>query len=194
MSSKKITSGGTVIGYARVSSTSQDLDLQTEALRQAGCSVIRSEKVSGKSRDGRTELATIMDFLRPGDIVTVTRLDRLGRDLRDVLNIVHELHEKGASLRVLSPDVDTSGPMGKVFLTVFGMVAEMERSFIRERQAAGIEAAKAKGVYTGRKPKLDPAKIASMKSEGKSMAEIAKTFGVTRQGLYKAMGREVRSQ
>ena len=118
-------------------------------LRAAGCAVVRTEKVSGRSREGRSELEALMDFIRPGDSLVVAKLDRLGRSTRDVLNLVHELEQKGANLRVLEPAIDTGGPMGKMVLTVLGMVAEMELSFLKERQRAGIEAAKAKGVYIG---------------------------------------------
>jgi DNA invertase Pin-like site-specific DNA recombinase len=156
----------TVIGYARVSTTDQDLDIQTDRLKAAGCDIIRGEKVSGKSRDGRGELATVVDFVRQGDTLCVTKLDRLGRSTRDVLNLVHELEQKGACLRVLEPAIDTCGPMGKMILTVLGMVAEMELGFIRERQRAGIDAAKAKGVYRGRPATLDHDKIREMKASG----------------------------
>ena len=145
----------TLIGYARVSTSDQNTDTQVERLRAAGCTTVRTEKLSGKSRDSRLELATVLDFLRSGDTLVVVKLDRLGRDTRDVLNIVHELERKGAKLRVLEPAISTEGPMGKVVLTVLGMVAEMELSFIRDRQRAGIEAAKAKGTYKGRPVKLD---------------------------------------
>jgi DNA invertase Pin-like site-specific DNA recombinase len=177
----------TTIGYARVSTTDQDLSTQVQELKTAGCTVIRTEKVSGASREGRTELQTILDFLRPGDVVSVVRLDRLGRDTRDVLNVVHEIEQKGASLRVLSPAIDTSGPTGKIVLTVLGMVAQMERQFIKERQKVGIEAAKAKGVYKGGKAKIDVPTVQRLRSEGKTMTEIAAYFGVTRQGVYKAI-------
>jgi DNA invertase Pin-like site-specific DNA recombinase len=139
-----------LIGYARVSSTDQSTTIQVARLKKAGCQVIRRESASGRKRDGRTELATILDFIRPGDTLVVVKLDRLGRSTRDVLNLVHELESKGAHLRVLEPEVSTRGPVGKMVLTVLGMVAEMEVGFIRERQRAGIEAAKARGVYKGR--------------------------------------------
>ena len=109
----------------------QSTNIQVEALKAAGCSTVRTEKVSGKSRDGRDELATILDFLREGDVLVVHKLDRLGRSTRDVLNLVHEIHEKGASLQVLEPAIDTSGPMGTMVLTVLGMVSEMELGFIK---------------------------------------------------------------
>ncbi|WP_421701029.1 recombinase family protein [Aliiroseovarius sp.] len=102
------------IGYARVSSSSQDLDIQKAKLKVAGCEVIRAETVSGASRDDRSELATVMEFLREGDELVVHRLDRLGRSTRDVLNLVHELDAKSASLRVLEPEVTTAGDMGRM--------------------------------------------------------------------------------
>ena len=138
------------IGYARVSSSSQDLDIQNAKLVAAGCEVIRSETASGASRDDRSELATVMEFLRDGDELVVHRLDRIGRSIRDVLNPVHELDARGASLRVLEPAVTTAGDMGHIVITVLGMVADMELKFIHDRQRAGIEAAKGKGVYKGR--------------------------------------------
>ncbi len=94
----------TKIGYARVSTTSQLIDIQVEVLKAAGCATIRTEKVSGGSRDGRDELATVLDFLREGDVLCVHKLDRLGRNTRDVLNLVHEIHEKGAHLEVIEPE------------------------------------------------------------------------------------------
>ena len=137
------------IGYARVSSSSQDLDIQKAKLIAAGCEVIRLETASGASRDDRSELATVMEFLRDGDELVVHRLDRIGRSIRDVLNLVHELDARGASLRVLEPAVTTASDMGPIVITVLGMVADMELKFIHDRQRAGIEAAKGKGVYKG---------------------------------------------
>src|SRR5579871_4888072 len=156
-------SAGHLIGYARVSTTDQDTTTQAAKLKGAGCTVIRTEKVSGKSRDGRDELASILDFIRPGDTLVVVKLDRLGRSTRDVLNLVHELEQKGASLRVLEPTIDTGGPMGKMVLTVLGMVAEMELGFIRDRQRTGIEAAKAKGIYKGRPATFDRVRIVALR-------------------------------
>src|SRR5215204_3829807 len=132
------------IGYARVSTADQDLDTQLTKLKAEGCGIIRSEKVSGGSREGRTELATIIEFLRPGDELVVTRLDRLGRDTRDVLNIVHECDQRQAFVTVLDAHICTRGEAGRIVMTVLGMVARVERRFIKERQREGIERAKAK--------------------------------------------------
>jgi DNA invertase Pin-like site-specific DNA recombinase len=178
---------GHLIGYARVSSTDQDTATQQAKLREAGCTVVRIEKVSGRSRDGRRELEAVMAFIRPGDVLVVVKLDRLGRSTRDVLNLVHELEQKGASLKVLEPEIDTAGPMGRMVLTVLGMVAEMELGFIRDRQRAGIDAAKAKGVYKGRPPTFDHARIIALRKEGMGATEIARAVGCKRGNVYKAL-------
>lgn len=180
-------SSSTLIGYARVSSLSQDTSIQVEKLKAAGCSVIRKEKASGKSRDDREELARIIDFIRAGDTLVVYKLDRLGRSTRDVLNIAHELETKGAFLRVLEPAISTDGPMGKMVLTVLGMVAEMELGFIRERQRAGIEAAKAAGIYKGRPVSLDHDKVAKLHKDGVGATEIARQMGCSRSAVYKVL-------
>ncbi|MGE5565974.1 MAG: recombinase family protein [Parcubacteria group bacterium] len=176
-----------LIGYARVSSKDQSYELQRSRLESAGCTVIRQEKVSGGSRKGRDELANILDFIREGDELVVTKLDRLGRSTRDVLNIVHELEGKGASLRVLEPEiVSTSGPMGRMVITVLGMVAELERSFIRERQQEGIEAAKQAGIYKGRRKKVRP-EIRTLADEGLGPTAIAKRLGISRMTVYREL-------
>jgi DNA invertase Pin-like site-specific DNA recombinase len=176
-----------LIGYARVSTTGQDTATQKAKLKAAGCTLIRTETVSGGSRDGRSELASILDFIRPGDTLIVVKLDRLGRNTRDVLNLVHELEQKGASLRVLEPAIETAGPMGRMVLTVLGMVAEMELGFIRDRQRAGIEAAKAKGVYKGRPVTFDRTRIVALRKEGMGATEIARAVGCKRGNVYKAL-------
>jgi DNA invertase Pin-like site-specific DNA recombinase len=175
------------IGYARVSTTDQDLDTQLTKLKAEGCEVIRSEKVSGVSREGRTELATILDFLRPGDELVVTRLDRLGRDTRDVLNLIHECEQKGAFVTVLDPHVSTRGEMGHIILTVLGMVAQMERRFIKERQRDGIEKAKAEGCYSGGKRRLDHAKVLALHKSGHGPSAIAKAIGCSRMQVYRIL-------
>ena len=112
------------------------------------------------------EVSSILDFIRHGDVLIVVKLDRLGRNTRDVLNLVHELEERGASLRVLEPAIDTGGPMGRTVLIVLVMVAEMELGFILDRQRAGIDAAKAKGAYKGRPVTSDRARIVSLRKSG----------------------------
>ena len=175
------------IGYARVSTTDQDLDIQNERLKAAGCEIIRSETGSGTSRKGRPELETIMQFLHGGDELVVLRLDRLGRSTRDVLNLVHELDEKGASLRVLEPEVTTAGSMGRMVITILGMVADMELKFIKDRQRAGIDAAKAEGVYKGRKKKIDDEEIRRRIAAGATKAAVARELNVSRMTIYRAL-------
>lgn len=175
------------IGYARVSTTDQDLQVQLDRLQFEGCEIIRSEKVSGGSREGRTELATIIDFLRKNDELIVTRLDRLGRDTRDVLNIVYECQQRGAFVTVLDPHVSTRGEMGQVILTVLGMVAQMERRFIKERQREGIARAKAKGTYRGGKARLDHPLIKNLHAAGTGVSDIARTAGCSRMQVYRVI-------
>src|SRR4051812_4828402 len=173
------------IGYARVSTIEQDLDTQLARLKAEGCEIVRSEKVSGASRDGRTELATVIEFLRPGDELVVTRLDRLGRDTRDVLNLIHECEQRGAHVTVLDPRVCTRGEMGHIVLTVLGMVAQMERRFIKERQREGVERAKERGGYKGGKRRLDHDEIRALRATGKSPAAIAQALGCSRMQVYR---------
>jgi DNA invertase Pin-like site-specific DNA recombinase len=175
------------IGYARVSTIDQDLDTQLARLKAEGCDLIRSEKKSGASRDGRTELATIIEFLRPSDELVVTRLDRLGRDTRDVLNLIHECEQRGAHVTVLDPHVSTRGEMGHIVLTVLGMVAQMERRLIKERQREGIERAKTNGAYNGGKRRLDHEQIRAMQHAGHPPAAIAKAVGCSRMQVYRIL-------
>ena len=174
-------------GYARVSTTDQDLGVQHAALRAAGCEVVRAERVSGTRRDGRSELQTLMDFLRPGDTLLVTRIDRLARSIRDLQNIVHELRDKGVTLKATEQPVDTSTAAGKVFLDMLGVFAEFETNLRRERQLEGIAAAKTRGVYKGRKPKLVPAEIKQMAADGIGATEIARKLEISRASVYRLL-------
>ena len=175
------------IGYARVSTGDQDLDGQLERLRVEGCEIVRAEKVSGASREGRTELSTILQFLRTDDELVVTRLDRLGRDTRDVLNIVHECQQRGAFVTVLDPHVSTRGEMGHIILTVLGMVAQMERRFIKERQREGIERAKSAGAYKGGRQRIDRALVEKLHREGLGVSAIAERASCSRMQVYRIM-------
>ena len=176
-------------GYARASSLSQSTEIQEQKLHQVGCSVVRKEKVSGASTEGRDELKTLLEFITANDTLVVTRLDRLGRSTRDVLNIVHALDQKKAFLRVLDRNIDTSKPEGKLILTVLSMVSEMELSFIKERQKSGIEKAKMNGVYKGRPTSIDTQKLFELKKDGHGASAIAKELGCTRSAVYKALNR-----
>ncbi|UXS51217.1 recombinase family protein [Agrobacterium tumefaciens] len=175
------------IGYARVSTLDQDLEIQQQRLVAEGCQIVRCEKVSGASRRGRTELATIIEFLREDDELIVTRLDRLGRDTRDVLNIIHECEQRGAYITVLEPHVSTKGEMGKVILTVLGMVAQMERRFIKERQREGIERAKNLGVYKGGSRRVDHDLVIRLSTQGMRPSAIAASVGCSRMQVYRIL-------
>ena len=175
------------IGYARVSSTDQDLAIQEEALRAAGCTIVRSEKRSGTKIEGRDQLQTILDFLHAGDVLTVTKLDRLARSVGDLMRIVDLLAEKGASLRVLNANIDTSTASGKAFLGMLGAFAEFETNLRSERQLEGIEKAKAAGVYKGRPASIDADRIRQLKQDGKGATEIARAMGVGRASVYRLL-------
>jgi DNA invertase Pin-like site-specific DNA recombinase len=177
-----------VIGYARVSTTDQNLELQENALRAAGCEIIRSEKRSGTTTTGRDELRTVLDFLRRGDVLMVTRIDRLARSIGDLQDIVRAVKARGASLKATEQPIDTSTAAGKCFLDMLGVFAEFETNLRRERQLEGIADAKARGVYKGRKPSIDPAKIRKMKDDGMGPSAIAKTLKIGRASVYRALG------
>src|SRR5215208_3687358 len=156
----------TAIGYARVSTTDQDLALQVEALKGAGCTIVRAEKATGTSTKGRSELASILEFIRAGDELVVTRIDRLARSIGDLQDIVRTLRERGASLKALQQPIDTSTAAGKCFLDMLGVFAEFETNSRHERQLEGIAKAKAAGVYKGRPKKIKTAEITKLKNEG----------------------------
>lgn len=176
-----------IIGYARVSTVDQDCTIQEAALRAAGCTTVRSEKKSGTSRDGRTELDTVLSFLRSGDTLVVTRIDRLARSLLDLEGIVRELKAKGVHLKALEQPVDTSTPAGKAFLQMLGVFAEFETALRRERQMDGIAKAKAEGKYKGRKPSVDAARVREMREAGMGPSAIAKELRVGRTSVYRAL-------
>src|SRR5450755_3777611 len=163
----------TIIGYARVSTTDQNLDIQEAALRTAGCDLIRSEKRSGTTTAGRTELQTVLDFLRKGDVLMVTRIDRLARSIGDLQDIVRAVKAKGASLKATEQPIDTGTAAGKAFLDMLGVFAEFETNLRKERQLEGIAKAKSKGVYKGRKASIKPDAIAALKADGFGATEIA---------------------
>lgn len=181
------TNQGNLYGYARVSSTDQSVDIQLEKLNQAGCTVVRSEKLSGASMRERTELNTILDFIQESDTLVVCKLDRLARSNQDLQNTLALLKEKGAHLRVLDQGIDTASPAGKFMFDIMAALAEMERSVIRERQSEGIIKAKANGVYKGRKRKVKIKEAKRLKGEGLTVTAIAKHFDASRQQVYEAL-------
>lgn len=175
------------IGYARVSTDDQDCTVQEDALRAAGCTIIRSEKHTGATTAGRSELETVLSFLRPGDTLMVTRIDRLARSVADLERIVARLHEKGAHLRATEQPIDTATPAGVAFLQMLGVFAQFETAIRRERQMEGIAKAKAAGVYKGRKPSVDPAQVRSLRDQGLGGSEIARKLGIGRASVYRAL-------
>ena len=174
-------------GYARCSTEGQDLTIQVEALENAGCSVVRKEKVSGTSLKGRNELATLLEFLREGDELVVTRIDRLARSVRDLQNLVYELSQKGVTLKATEQPIDTSTSAGKCFLDMLSVFSEFETNLRRERQMEGVAKAKAEGKYTGRKASLDVERIKTLKAEGLGASAIAKMVGCSRGSVYRLL-------
>jgi len=182
---------GELIGYARVSSRGQSLDVQEDALIKAGVSPehLYSEKVSGRSRDGRQALAELLGRgIRKGDTVVCTRLDRLARSTRDLLEIAKTLEDKGVHLRVLEQPIDTSTAAGKLFFTILGAFGEFEATIRAERQREGIDAALAKGdasPFKGRPATVDAGRVAKLRAEGKTPTQIAKDLGIARSSVYR---------
>lgn len=180
-----------LIAYARVSTDDQNLDNQRATLRVAGCQLIYEEKISGAKRD-RPELSRLLEHLREGDVVVVTRLDRLARSTRDLLELVEILQHANVGLRSLAePWADTTSPSGKMVLTIFAGIAEFERALISERTSAGRHAAKMKGVRFGRPTKLSIEQIAlgrRLISEGSSVRDTARILNCHHATLYRSIG------
>lgn len=177
-----------IVGYARVSSSSQNLDLQLEQLADAGCEKVFSEKIAGTSRDHRRALADCLDWVREGDTLVVTRLDRLARSGRDLHDIIAQLSAKQVSFRCVQQGaVDTTTSMGKLILGILGAVAEFETDIRKERQREGIERAKAAGVYKGRKRSVDVAQVRSLREQGIGATDIAREMGIARASVYRAL-------
>jgi DNA invertase Pin-like site-specific DNA recombinase len=178
-------------GYARVSSNTQDYQAQVEALNAAGCARIFSEKVSGKSTNGRCEFNKLMKALLPGDTVLVTKLDRLARSSRDLHNILGELAERGCGFVSLGETwCDTTTDVGRLMLTIMGGIAEFERGLIRKRREEGIVAAKAKGTKFGRPSALDARqrrKIAERHANGETLATLAHEYEVGEATVWRAL-------
>jgi DNA invertase Pin-like site-specific DNA recombinase len=176
-----------MIGYARASSTDQSTEIQETALLAAGCTVVRSEQKSGTSMKGRAELETVLSFLREGDVLAVTRVDRLARSLSDLETIVTRIRAKGANLKVIEQPVDTSSAAGSAFLQMLGVFAQFETSLRKERQLEGIEKAKKNGAYKGRKPSVPTDEVLKLRAKGMGASEIAKELGIGRASVYRVL-------
>lgn len=176
-----------IYGYCRVSSRDQDCSIQEAALRDAGCVVIRSEKLTGTTVKGRVELETLLEFIQPGDVLMVTRIDRLARSVGDLEMIVERLKAKGAALRATEQPIDTSTPAGVAFLQMLGVFAQFETAIRKERQLEGIAKAKSKGVYRGRPQSIDEDRVRTMKAEGIGATEIAGRLGIGRASVYRIL-------
>ena len=175
------------IGYARVSTDDQHLDLQRDALNKAGCERLFEDTASGAKAD-RTGLAALLASLRAGDTVIIWRLDRLGRSLKDLIQLVEQLDAARVGLRSVQENIDTASIGGRLVFHLFGALAEFERNLIRERTQAGLTAARARGRQGGRKKRLDPAKrevaLRLYHERKHTVAEICRMMGVGRSTLY----------
>ena len=180
-----------LIGYARVSTPDQSLDLQKDALAKAGCRETFEDVASG-AKSSRCGLDQALKYLRPCDTLIVWRLDRLGRSLRHLVDIVADLQMRGIELRSLQENIDTSTASGKLFLHVFGALAEFERELVRERTLAGLKAAADRGRKGGRPRLMDAGKVqlalAMHKDKDIAVSEICRTLGVSKGTLYRNLG------
>ena len=176
------------IGYARISTGEQTMDLQMDALEEANCDKIYNEQISGAAKE-RPELEKALDNVREGDTLVVWRLDRLGRSMKDLVQKVEGLEEKGVEFISLSEDIDTTTPHGKFFFHVFAAMAEFERNLTRERTMAGLKAARERGNVGGRPPALTEDEIpqvqALMKDDSVTTKEICERFDVSKSALYR---------
>jgi len=181
------------IGYARVSTIGQSLEVQLEALHKEGCEKVFEEKASGKSADNREQLQQALEFVRAGDVLVITKLDRLARSMADLSSIAKQLKSKSVGLKALDqPEIDTTSAIGELLFNVLGVVATFERALILERTEEGRLKAKAKGVKFGAKPKLTDLQLQVVIKEFKEGAmtatSVAKKHGISRATLYRLMG------
>lgn len=181
-----------LVGYARVSTGSQEFsfEAQKELLEEVGCTKVFSEMVSAVATE-RPEFAQALKYLRPGDTLVVTRLDRLARSLPDLMQIQEHLFSRGIEYRVLDLGIDTGTPHGRMLVGIIGSVSEFERSLLLERQRIGIDKAKAAGKYKGRKPKamMQADQVKALAAEGHGKTEIARRLNMSRSSIYRALGK-----
>jgi len=176
-----------IVGYARVSTTDQCLDVQMDELTAQGCERIFQDQASGTNRD-RAGLIEMLQFVREGDSIVVSRLDRFARSLTDLFQLLDELSRKGVAFQCVHQSIDTSSSTGKLTLAILGAVAEFENDIRRERQRAGIAKAKANGVYKGRRAGIDAERVKELAAEGQSVGAIASALGCHRQSIYRLLG------
>jgi DNA invertase Pin-like site-specific DNA recombinase len=182
-----------LIGYARTSTIDQEASLaaQQEELKRTGCTKVFREQVSAVAKE-RPQLQRALDHLRDGDVLVVTRLDRLARSVEHLLAIIRQIEESQASLRILGLGLDTATPTGRLMLTTLGAVAEFERSLMLERQRVGIAKAKAEGRYQGRKPTAQAKRgeVVRLKAQGVGATAIARRLGIGRASVYRVLKAE----
>lgn len=181
---------GEMIGYARVSSRGQNLDIQNTALTGAGCKKIFAEKMTGTRTEGRKELERLLEYVRENDVVVITKLDRLARSLPDLLRITARLEEKGVELRCLDQAIDTTTPEGRMTYQILGAVAEFETSIRKARQREGIDAALAKGEdspFKGRPATITADAVRTAIKDTGSKSAAARQLGISRDSVYRVM-------
>jgi DNA invertase Pin-like site-specific DNA recombinase len=176
------------IGYARISTSDQNLDSQISLLKEVGCEKIFEDVISG-SKAERKGLKECLEYVRAGDSIVIYKLDRLGRSLKELLNLVEDLEKRGVNLIIMSQNIDTSTSSGRLMFQMFGMIAEFERELIRERTMVGLKSARARGRVGGRKHLLTKEQIENLKlvhGAGKTpIAEICRMFGIKKPTMYK---------
>lgn len=177
-----------LVGYARVSTGEQNLDLQLDALKKVGCDKILTDEMSGAKAE-RPGLSEVFKFIRTGDTLVVWRLDRLGRSITDLIARIEELRQREIGFKSLHESIDTTSPAGKLQFHIFSALAEFERDLIRERTMAGLRAARARGRVGGRKPTMTPEKVkvaaSLMKDKSNTVNDICKTLSISSATLYR---------
>ncbi|MDC7685038.1 recombinase family protein [Asticcacaulis sp. BYS171W] len=177
-----------IVGYARVSSSGQSLEVQQSQLEQSGCTKIFAEKKSGTTTEGREELERALDYVREGDVFVVTRLDRLARSITDLRQIIDRLTAKRVDFRCLQQSgLDTTKAEGRLMLNILASFAEFETELRKERQREGIDKAKAAGVYKGRPKTISAEQVKALRDEGVGGTEIAKRLGIGRASVYRML-------
>lgn len=181
----------TIVGYARTSTADQKagLEAQLRDLQAAGCTKVFKEEVSSVDKTNRKELERALDYVREGDTLVVTKLDRLARSVADLVSITDLLKQKGVAFRILALNLDTGTPTGELMLNMLGAIAQFERELMLERQREGIAKARAEGKYKGRAPtaKRKAADVLRMKEEGRSVAEIVEALDISRASVFRIL-------